>query len=268
MSKLKIQTIFILIVSQFYGSSSGMAQITNTNKADEQALTFTSKKTWLTKTQNSNKFQNVHCLIQDKGGNIWIGTTGEGVYRYDGKVFKQITKKDGLSNNIVWSIMEDSFGNIWFGSGPMASEGIVFYNGRALSNFKPKNEGWIRKITDDRNGNLLFATRHNGILLYDGKIFNIFFEPPQLRKDLINTILRDKEGTIWYAYDFTDNQDIYKGGFWNFNEKSFHEFAKKDGLANISIFSLLEDQAGNIWIGTRNCGLFRFNGKKINRYTD
>jgi hypothetical protein len=39
----------------------------------------------LVKTQNSLSGDNVHCSLQDKNGNLWFGTTGEGLYKYDGK---------------------------------------------------------------------------------------------------------------------------------------------------------------------------------------
>jgi ligand-binding sensor domain-containing protein len=45
----------------------------------------------LLKTQGSQKSDNIGCSLQDKAGNLWFGTTGEGVYRYDGKSFRQFT---------------------------------------------------------------------------------------------------------------------------------------------------------------------------------
>ncbi len=41
----------------------------------------------LIRTQGTNKYANVHCGLQDKAGDLWFGTTGEGVYRFDGKSF-------------------------------------------------------------------------------------------------------------------------------------------------------------------------------------
>src|SRR4051812_18718400 len=70
----------------------------------------------LVKTQNTNQYANVHCGLQDKVGNLWFGTTGEGVYRYDGKSFTNFTAKDGLGNNNIWCILEDKTGDIWFGT--------------------------------------------------------------------------------------------------------------------------------------------------------
>ena len=45
--------------------------------------------------------------ICDKKGNLWFGTAGGGVSRYDGKFFTNFTTSNGLANNIVYSITEE-----------------------------------------------------------------------------------------------------------------------------------------------------------------
>ena len=39
---------------------------------------------------------NITCELQDRDGNLWFSTGGEGVYRFDGKSFTNFTSKDGL----------------------------------------------------------------------------------------------------------------------------------------------------------------------------
>ncbi|MBI2273294.1 MAG: hypothetical protein HYU70_05825 [Bacteroidetes bacterium] len=46
------------------------------------------------------------------------------------------------------------------------------------------------------------------------------------------------------------------------------EFIRKDGLGNTSIYSLTEDKAGNILIGTRNCGLYCYNGQTFGTFSE
>jgi ligand-binding sensor domain-containing protein len=86
----------------------------------------------LVKTQHSNQADNVHCGIQDKNGNLWFGTTGDGVYRFDGKLFTNYTTKDGLSSNAIWSILEDKEGNIWFGT---RRTGLYKFDGNTFTSF-------------------------------------------------------------------------------------------------------------------------------------
>ncbi|MCE6989671.1 two-component regulator propeller domain-containing protein [Dyadobacter sp. CY323] len=59
---------------------------------------------------------NIGCDLQDTDGNIWFSSGGEGVYRYDGKSFTNITTQDGLTDNHVSKIIQDKKGNILFGT--------------------------------------------------------------------------------------------------------------------------------------------------------
>ena len=55
-------------------------------------------------------------LLQDANGRIWVGTDGDGIRLFDGDAFRGFTKADGLSDNVIWSIVEDRQNEnvIWF----------------------------------------------------------------------------------------------------------------------------------------------------------
>jgi ligand-binding sensor domain-containing protein len=72
----------------------------------------------------------VHCGLRDKAGNLRFGTTGDGVWRYDGKSFTNLTTKDGLGNNSVFCIVEDDAGRIWFGT---RNVGVCRYDGKMFT---------------------------------------------------------------------------------------------------------------------------------------
>ena len=96
-----------------------------------------------TKDQNPQNFSSfgklqglktsaVFCVLQDKNGNLWFGTQGGGVSKYDGKSFTHFTEKEGLRNNFVRSILEDKSGNLWFG---MGLGGVSKYDGKSFTHF-------------------------------------------------------------------------------------------------------------------------------------
>jgi serine phosphatase RsbU (regulator of sigma subunit)/streptogramin lyase len=58
----------------------------------------------------------VRSITEDKSGNLWFGTYGGGVSKYDGKSFETFSTSQGLANNFVLSITEDKSGNLWFGT--------------------------------------------------------------------------------------------------------------------------------------------------------
>ncbi|TDE28724.1 hypothetical protein E0I61_10025 [Flavobacterium ranwuense] len=73
--------------------------------------------------------------------------------------------------------------------------------------------------------------------------------------------MADKLGNIW----FTGEEKILtvesERGIWCYDGKTFKNYNTNDGLSKYFVCSMLADSNGNIWIGTRNCGLYRYDGK-------
>jgi signal transduction histidine kinase/ligand-binding sensor domain-containing protein len=58
----------------------------------------------------------VNCLLASRDGSLWIGTNGSGLARYRDKKFTFLPSSEGLTNQFVKSLYEDSSGSIWVGS--------------------------------------------------------------------------------------------------------------------------------------------------------
>jgi ligand-binding sensor domain-containing protein len=239
----------------------------------------------LIKTQSLNQNNGVGCSLQDKSGNLWFGVPGEGVYRYDGKLFTQYTVQDGLSHNNVWCMCEDEIGNIWFGT----SDGLCRYDGNKFSPITIKsnsnlltnssirlknktsvtNNGGVNEensvwcIIQDKLGTLWFGTT-DGIYKYDGKVFSFFTHNDSISNNTgvainkIESILEDRTGKIWFGGRFTD-------GLFCFDGKTLNHL-KPDG--DNWFVPRIEDKAGNIWFGTRMHSVYRYDGKSFTNYID
>jgi ligand-binding sensor domain-containing protein len=60
----------------------------------------------------------IYSIYEDRSGNIWIGATGVGLYRYDGEAFQLYNNTDRMDLTAqfgVQSILEDRNGTLWFG---------------------------------------------------------------------------------------------------------------------------------------------------------
>lgn len=121
------------------------------------------------KNRGSTPFDNVHSGLRDMAGNLWFGTTSEGVYRYDGKSLTELTEKDGLSSNRVYLILEDRSGRIWFGT----DAGACSYDGKSFTRLSiPEPNGrktGVSCIFQDKAGGMWFGTG-SGVYRYDGKV--------------------------------------------------------------------------------------------------
>ncbi len=136
-----------------------------------------------TKTQPALSNDHILALHFDKTGKLWVGTFGGGLCRIE--LSKEVppfekvsplavrifTKKEGLSDDNVVSILEDGEGNIWAAtynglSCYRAAEGVFhnFYEEDGLSN----NEFNYSSFFKDNKGRLWFGGM-NGINMIDPK---------------------------------------------------------------------------------------------------
>ena len=106
------------------------------------------------------------------------------------------------------------------------------------------------------------------MITYDGKDFLDISKPKELQVGLLNNILADSKGNIWYSSDYVNDSDPSTGGLWKFDGTIFTEFTKKDGLINTAVSFILEDKKNNIWIGTRDIRLYRYDGKTFTSYSE
>jgi ligand-binding sensor domain-containing protein len=187
-------------------------------------------------------------IIQDRRGNIWIASW-QGVFRYDGKSFTNITM--GVSSARFFSILEDRRGNFWFGS---IGSGVYYYDGKSFRNFTTKEglaDNGVTCIYEDKTGNIWF-----GASRYDGKSFRNFTPKDGLPNNDVNSVIEDKTGKFWFAT--RDNTYVYDG-------KTFTVFTHNGKPFN-NVRSIIEDKKGNIWLGGAD-GLWRFDGNTFTNFT-
>ena len=60
-------------------------------------------------------------------GDLWFGSNGGGIYRYDGISFINYTKENGLNSNKIFSMIEDQNYDLWFGT----ADGLLRYDGKS-----------------------------------------------------------------------------------------------------------------------------------------
>ncbi|MCE3228731.1 MAG: rsbU 7 [Bacteroidetes bacterium] len=243
----------------------------------------------------------IKSVLSDKAGNLWFGTNGGGVSRYDGRTFLHFTEKNGLSNNKVLTIYQDKSGNMWFGT---EGGGVCCYDGEKFT-WITEDEGLgnntVLSICQDKSGKMWFGTNGGGVNCYDGKTLTTYTEKEGLSNGSVRVILEDKNGNMWFgttgsgACMFNGKSFTYFGENEGFNSTIIHTiieakdgklyFGTEDGGVNIydgktvkfitakrglssnCIVSLHEDKWENIWIGTYDSGLCKYDGKQITVYS-
>lgn len=260
------RTPALLLLSVFTTSCGGQGNAPVTEAGIGEPQPAPASQGRLTKTQGTTPYDNVHCGLRDKAGNLWFGTTGEGVYGYDGKGFTNLTVNNGLSSNRVWTMLEDRAGNIWFGT----DGGACRYDGKTFTRFPiPEPSGrktGVSSIFQDKAGGMWFGTGGSGVYRYDGKVVTrllsdaVIVNPKMLKLNDVQQMLEDKTGAIWFA-SWTNE------GVCRYDGRTLTNVTSREGLRDGMVHSLLQDKAGGVWIGTREHGLCRYDGKSFKHVT-
>lgn len=180
--------------------------------------------------------------------------------QYSNFYFKNLGVEDGLSQNMVYTILQDRQGFMWFGT----QNGLNRYDGnsfkiykRNISDEKGLKSDAIFSLAEDTDGMLWIGT-DMGVFLYN-PVFDSFTSlSMKTEKGLsitgtIRAIVRDKEGNMWLGgsekgiFCVTPKKEIQ---FYPLN----HYLKKGQGIRSFSF-----DMDGNIWIATYQQGILKLN---------
>ena len=125
----------------------------------------------------------------------------------------------------------------------------------------------ISTMHQDRHGAYWFASAWNkgeGIIRYDGTSL-IRFMPDSLRS--FRAIIERKNGDLLFLSPFD--------GVYSYDGSLFSNALKKMGIAQDTLVSMIEDHAGNLWLGHSSGkmsgdvdgGLLRYDGENITIFT-
>lgn len=178
-------------------------------------------------------------------------------------ISKKYTMENGLSSNRVYSIIQDSYGFIWFGT----NDGLNRFDGTKFKTYHfsytpgSVSSNSIRNLFIDKY-NKMWVSLDNGIDIYDPltDTFNHFSAKTKSGEELdsrVLDILEDQEGDIWIA---TNGMGLYR---YNPQTELLLSYRKNgdDSITFNSIMDIHEDSRGNIWIGTYAEGLVCYDKK-------
>jgi len=207
----------------------------------------------------------ISCMMQDRNGNIWFGTKGGGVSKYDGAEFMNYSEKQGLPNNFVVCMTEDKDGNLWFGTD---GGGVCMYDGKEFTILSEK-EGLMNNavwsLLCDKDNNMWFGTAGGGVCKYDRTSFTCFNKDDGFGSNYVISLAQDRDGNIWMG---TYGDGLFKYEPKASGGKKFTSFTEEDGLSSGNITGIIEDKKGNIWMSTDGGGACKFDGKSFTHYTE
>ncbi|GAK58356.1 histidine kinase [Candidatus Vecturithrix granuli] len=197
------------------------------------------------KDPNGLSENNVTAISADHAGMLWIGTFGGGLNRFDPTTEQFLrfqndpNNPNSLSNDNITTIYEDSANVLWIGTFGGGLDQLVLSEVEGL----------------DRNTQQFTHFRNDPADSYS------------LSYNWVNSIYEDRSGTLWISTGNGLNKLVPSTGSgqalsgvegFNRTNKSFIRYTQKDGLPYNSVYGILEDPQGKLWLSTPN-GLSRFN---------
>ncbi len=204
----------------------------------------------------------IFSLFEDSRGQVWLGTNDDQLRRFD-PTTEHVTSYPFTPDmprgpgSQVWDIIEDRAGNLWLA----ASSGVIKFDphtGRFTRYVPPDTPGEIRALYEDDAGHIWFS----GPSLHklDPATEKITtYQLPAGSVPIVDMRV-DQNRQVWLAtlqglfrFDLQTEQ---------FTDHFTHHHGDPNSLSSDRTFSLFEDEAGLIWIGTENAGLNLFDPRQ------
>ena len=188
-------------------------------------------------------------LLEDRDGNVWAGTWGQGLFRVTEQGIDRWTARDGLPEDFVRTLAEDSEGDLWIG---MRSGGLGRWKDSRLVPLGPP-EGlagsFATTVAADPAGKLRLGTWRGGLYrLANGAIESQPTPLPTLYFT-VRALAFDRSGRQWIG-----NWE----GLFQFDGTRYHHFASEPNAPYRRVSALLFDHNGGLWVGTADHGGYRF----------
>ena len=220
-------------------------------------------KVYPIKALSSNTGDPIRGLALDSDGSLWVGMEeqgpGLGLGRLVNGSFKSFIAPgfDG-SKMAVHSLILDHDGCIWVGT---IGNGLFRIRGNDVEHYG-RAEGLssdsVNGLFEDREG-ILWVTTSNGIDSFHDPRVTTFSALEGLGPDSAFGVLASRDGTIWVANgDSLDH--IEKNG-------AVSSIRWGKGLPGDQVSSMLEDRAGNLWVGVYD-GLYLFKNGSFRRISE
>ncbi len=242
------------------------------NAGDKRYINYT--------TSTGLASNNIKTIFEALNGAIYIGTNSDGISKYvpqleasnyKGSIFKTISTQQGLSNDHIYSIIQDREKNIWIGTQlnlnqyfdeqfEIFGENDGLKNSLVWSVIQDKNKnfwigtegGLVKFIPDIHTSQSSSFDKFSDKLLPNASYR--FTNKTGKNGEVLNTsaLYEDIKGNIWYS-------DFGRGvSRLNPVTNDIKHFTKETGLPVNEIYAINGDKDGNVWIGTNKGGLVKY----------
>ncbi len=175
----------------------------------------------------------VRTVFRDRSGTLWFGTEGKGAFRWDHGTPQPVPQ----TQPYIRGFAEDRSGGVWIGT----DGGYCRWRPTGTRCFEPHES--VRALYVDRRGDV-WVGKDRGLtrLRNGGDVADVPI--PRLRDEKVWAIHEDPEGALWFG--------TRTSGLFRWRSGQLNAFTTAQGLVYNSIYQILEDRGGTLWLSGPN----------------
>ena len=185
----------------------------------------------------------VTCFLQRRNGEIWAGTSGFGVIRFDDPLHARQVGGSLRNVHTASQLIEDSRGHLWIIT---RNNGLLHDNGKNVhAHFTdPLYLTDLACICEGANGNIYVATTAHGLFRLKGDKFEKIENTDG--KPFADLYFSKRHGKLFIGYDGA-GMGIYDPATGELTDNPY--YSQEVDLTKCKVSSITEDRSGNLWLG-------------------
>ncbi len=200
--------------------------------------------------------EQVRALCEDHRGDVWVGTSLGGLYRFSGPNTTHYGGRELVLTHL-WSIIEDRGSNIWVGT---SWYGVYQFKDDRFVKVIPHTglPGRVNVLYEDAAGTIWLGCQY-GLRCWRNGALEEQAPVSWNAQSGVTCITADSRGRLWFGTD--------AGGLWCRREDGPIEVIPTGPPASSPIWALYADADDTLWIGTRGNGLGRLREGRLTMVT-
>ncbi|HSD07675.1 hybrid sensor histidine kinase/response regulator transcription factor [Flavobacterium sp.] len=216
---------------------------------------------------NTGINDSLESIFFETNGNLWIGTTNDGLIKVVEKANGYHKEAFSITNKRIFSIIAIDSKNILCAT---ENDGLFLINnsGKVVKKYLPnkfeKNglkSNSIWSLMRDRDNRIWLGYYNKGVCIFDklsgqfNSIESLLNNSNSLQSSSVTSITKDKSGKLWISME-GGGVDVFDSKTKKITHINAHDNSFISGLTNNNVQEVFIDSKQNVWLGVWNEGVF------------